>query len=268
MELTFSDYIRLFSSFTNPFSIFLSGLFWAIGTFVFFLLLVIFLRKFILVKRNNKFLKYLSWTYFLIPVVAVFFGFKFGILNGTRKDLKEHVSAYTQGLDGIMNESLGKSPDEFISELITGKDSANLNLNTDQVIDRFSEVLYAKFGSSMEAAAKEDSTTSGKFAYLFLKITKSKGVAMSIKYTIRELLYRELGIDKDVSKEVMETKFKELLQKGLFTTILEKEIDHLFVPWEKTVVIIFLCLLLFPLTETIISNIIFRRKMKHVSIPA
>jgi hypothetical protein len=266
MELNFSDYLKLFSSFTNPFSIFLSGLFWAIGSFLFFLLLVIFLRKFILVKRGNAFLKYLSWTYFLIPAVAIFFGFKFGILNGTRKDLKEHVSNYTQGLDGIMKESLGSTPDEFISELITGKDSANLNLNTNQVIDRFSEVLYAKFGSSMETAAKQDSTTAGKFAYIFLKFTKSKGVAMSIKITIRELLYRELGVDKDVSKEVMQTKFKELLQQGLFTTILEKEIDRMFIPWEKTALIIFSCILLFPLTETVIANIIYRKKIKMAAV--
>jgi hypothetical protein len=265
MGLNFSDNISFFSAFTNPFSIFLSGIFWAIGSFLFFLLLVIFLRKFILVKRKSKFLKYLSWTYFLIPVLAIFFGFKFGILNGMRNDLKAHVQNYTKVMDVFIKEFMGATPDEFFTEIVAGKNSATADMNTNQVIDRFSDTVYAKFGSSMESAAMQDSTMPGKFAGLFLKMTKSKGISAGIKYSIHELLYKELGIDKDVSKDVMQTKFRELLQKGLFTSILEKEIDHLFIPWEKTIGIIFSVLLLFPLTEIIISTIIFRKQMKKLT---
>ncbi len=260
-----SEYINLFSSFTNPVAILLSAIYWTIGTFLFFLLLVIFLRKYILVQRKNKFLKVLSWIYvFVMPVVAAFFGFKFGLLNGIRCDLKSHAVNYTKGIDYVMKESLGKTADEFFVELIAEETASNAELSSDEVIERLSNSVTVEFQKSITLLAAEKETVSGKAASLLLYIINRKGVAMGIRYSVRQLLNRELGINKSTSRELMQIQFKELLQKGIFTQLLKAEIDYLFIPWLKGTALLFLVILLGPVIEIIIANRMHRKEMKIV----
>jgi hypothetical protein len=261
MHISLSDYFRIFSSYTNPVAIIFSAVLWTIGSFLLFVLLVILFRKFILVERRNKFLKYLSWSYFfLIPVLSIYFGFKFGLLNGTRHDLKEHAHTYTKELDAVMKESLGTTADEFFVEMVNEKNTSGLT--TRQVMDRFAEKLAVQFTESLATTANEKEGFSETVAGLFLYIVKSKGGRISLKYAVREALDKELGVDETSGQDLMQVKFRELLEKGIFTSILRTEIDRFFLRMQKGTLILFGILLFFPIAEIVVAHILLKRKKR------
>jgi hypothetical protein len=175
------------------------------------------------------------------------------------------MTAYTGGMDKIMNAAIGFSADEFVQELKTGKDSANLNLTTNEAVDKLAEIIYTKFGSTLEESAKGKGA-SGEIAYLFLRITKSAGISYGLKEGIKKILDDELGLDEGTSKELMAVKFKTLLDKGLFTTIMNVQVDRFFHGMFKSLYMLFGMILLFPVLETVIANIIYRRKLKNATI--
>lgn len=267
MNFSISDYYDILTKYTNPFAIFMMCVKCAGIAFLFFLLLVIFLRKPILVKRRYLIFKIFAWTYLIVtPLLAAFFGFKWGLIQGVKDDLKTHMAAYTSGMDALLTSSMGKGADEFAKELSTGKDSANMSLSANEAIDKFAELVYANFGATIEKAMTKDGKTSNKIASVFLHITKSATISYGMKAGIRKLLHDKLGIDEGASKELMEKKFQELLHNGLFTSIMQVQTDNFFGRMQKGIYYLFALILLFPIVETVVSNILYRRKLKEASL--
>ncbi|MBC7863621.1 MAG: hypothetical protein IAF38_11635 [Bacteroidia bacterium] len=258
-NFSISELWELLSSYTNPFKIIFSCILYAGIAFLAFLLLVIFLRKFILVKRRYLVFKIFAWIYMItIPIVATVFGFKFGLINGIRIDLKTHMVTYTKGLNNLLKEQVGQSADEFILEATSGHDSLNRPLSFDNAIDNFSEKVYVDLTTVMETAAQNGSKR-GKAAKMFLKVVKSDGVAFGLKLTTRKVLQKGLGIRRGASKEIMSTQFDKLQERGLVSLILEEEVDRFFIPMEKSVIMVFLLILFLPVTEIIIAVILYRK---------
>src|ERR1041385_3018853 len=253
MNLNLSDYWDILTSYTNPFSIIFSAFKYAALVFFIFLLLVIFLRKFILVKRKYVLFTILAWIFiFMAPLLGGYFGFKWGLIYGIKNDLQTHMHTYTSGLDKVLNDAIGISAEEFVDELKNGKDSANLNLTANEAVDKFAVIVCNKFGSTLDETAK----TKGKITAFFLHIIQTEGISLGLKEGIRKLLHDELGVDEGTSKEVMSTKFKTLLDKGLFTEIMNAQVDHFFSEMFKSLYILFGAILFFPILEIVISNII------------
>ncbi len=263
MGFSLSEYWDILTKFSNPFSIAVSCLKFSGIAFLFFLLLVIFLRKFILVKRQFLFFRILAWTYIiLIPLLAAFFGFKWGLVEGVRNDLKTHMHTYTTEMDAYMTSAIGTGANEFVREITTGKDSANLNLTTDEALDRFSDLVYRKFGNVIENEMASTGGVKGKIVAVFFTITKSASISYGLKNGIRELLHDKLGIDEGTSKELMGKKLNDIISTGLFTSIMQVQTDRYFFRLEKDIYILFGMILLFPVMETMVANIIYRRKMR------
>ena len=263
MDFNIGEYWELLTKYTNPFSILISCLKYAALAFFVFLLLVIFLRKFILVKRRYLVFKIFAWTYIiLIPIIAGFFGFKWGLIQGVKNDLKTHLSAYTTGMDALLTGALGRGADDFVTELTTGKDSVNRNISADEAVENFSDLIAVNFETTIDKKILGDGKVKNKAATVLLRMTKSATISYGLKYAIRKLLHDELGIEEGASKKLMAKKFNDLLNKGLFTSIMEIQIERFFSGMQKSLYILFSLILLFPVTETIISNVLYRKKLK------
>lgn len=256
--------IRLFSEFTNPFKIISGAVFVGILTAIIAIVLVILLRKFMLVPRRHPILKYIAWTYFiLLPVLAGFFGFKWGLFNSLRKDIKTHTSVYI--------EHIPASFDQNTSRLITAyfiSDSAGVNVapmakyTTNQLVDTAAEVIYRQYYATLEHQAILKDKGNAVVGFI-ARLTKGKGVAFFMKRSIRKLLTEKGGLDESVSEDLMGARIDEILRAGLFAKIILIRLDHFLQGVQKGILITFFLIIAIPLIEVLIAHYLYKKKMKQ-----
>lgn len=256
--------IRLFSEFTNPFKIISGAVFVGILTAIIAIILVILLRKFMLVPRRHPILKYIAWTYFiLLPVLAGFFGFKWGLFNSLRKDIKTHTSVYI--------EHIPASFDQNTSRLITAyfiSDSAGVNVapmakyTTNQLVDTAAEVIYRQYYATLEHQAILKDKGNAVVGFI-ARLTKGKGVAFFMKRSIRKLLTEKGGLDESVSEDLMGARIDEILRAGLFAKIILIRLDHFLQGVQKGILITFFLIIAIPLIEVLIAHYLYKKKMKQ-----
>lgn len=253
------SYFNLAGEFTNPakfmWGAFLSGLI----AFIIAVILVIVLRKFILVPRSGKILRFVAYTYFvLLPLLAAFFAFKWGFFNSLRKDIKAHQEVYAKHIPPVFDQqasgavqSLFRGPD--------GSPSDITKLSTNQVIDTVGVLVYNVYGSTLEQQAAQ-SGVKGKLAAFMLHTTKGAGVAALMKKYIASFLAEKLKLGEGTSDALMETKLVSIIQGGLFLNIAVIQVDLFLKGMQKGVLITFLLILAIPLAEIAIAHYLHRRK--------
>lgn len=260
------SYFNLVGEFTNPakfmWGAFLSGL----VAFIIAVILVIVLRKFILIPRSNKLLRFVAYTYFvLLPILAAFFAFKWGFFNSLRKDIKAHQEVYAKHIPPVFDQqassavqSLFRQPDGSPSDLT--------KLSTNQVIDTVGALVYNVYGSTLEQQASQ-SGVKGKLAAFMLHTTKGAGVAALMKKYIIKFLAEKLKLGEDTGEALMETKLMTIIQGGLFLNIAVIQVDLFLKGLQKGVLITFLIILAIPLAEVVLAHYLHRRKLKAIPSP-
>ncbi|SEW52606.1 hypothetical protein [Chitinophaga arvensicola] len=260
------NYFNLVGEFTNPakfmWGAFLSGLI----AFIVAVILVIVLRKFILVPRSSKILRFVAYTYFvLLPLLAGFFAFKWGFFNSLRKDIKAHQEVYAKHIPSVFDQqasaavqSLFRDPD--------GRPSALTKMTTNQVVDTVGALVYNVYGSTLEQHASQ-SGARGQLAAFMLRTTKGAGIAALMKKYIAAFLSDKLKLGEGTSEALMETKLISIIQGGLFLNIAVIQVDLFLKGLQKGVLITFLLILAIPLAEIAIAHYLHRKKLKAVPIP-
>ena len=253
MNIPIREYWQVISQFTNPVHIFLSGLVSGIVALFVLLILLLLFRKTVRVKRQNNSLKYLSVAYFIIlPLLAGFFGFKWGIIRGLRNDLLAHAPVYMKSLNNAYASDVKDGVNRIIYGGAPTQATMAMNISTNEVIDKLSDYAWTEYLQKMEyTSAQKD--LSGRIAGLILRATNGKAISVAVKRGLRKVLEDKIGINEEVSASLMATKWNELLEKGLFTTILEIEIKKIFGGMMRGVVITFCIILLLPVIEIIIA---------------
>lgn len=256
--------IHLFSEFTNPFKIISGAVLTGILTAIIAIVLVILLRKFMLVPRRYPLLKYIAWTYFiLLPLLAGFFGFKWGLFNSLRKDIKTHTSVYIQHIPA--------SFDQNTSRLITAyfiRDSAGVNVapmgkyTTNQLVDTAAEVIYRQYYATLEHQALLKDKGNAVVGFI-AGLTKGKGVAYFLKRSIKKMLSEKGGLNEDVTEDLMESRIDEILRAGLFAKIILIQLDHFLQGVQKGILITFFLIIAVPLVEILIAHYLHKKKLKQ-----
>jgi hypothetical protein len=241
--------IHLFGELTNPFSIISGGILVGIFTFIVALVLVILLRKFILVPRRYPVLKYVAWTYFfLLPVLAGFFGFKWGLFNSLRKDINQHTEFYIEHIPVSFDNQTSAAIKTFFKNDITG-------YSTNQVIDTAAEIIYSQYYATL---GKQN--TANVLVNFIAGVTKGKGVAYFMKKSIHKLLSEKGGLDESVSKDLMASRIDEILKAGLFAKIILIQLDHFLQGVQKGILITFFLIIMIPVIEILIAHYLHRKK--------
>ena len=111
-----------------------------------------------------------------------------------------------------------------------------------------------------------DNKIESKVSFIFLKIFKGKTFSIIIKTGIEELVDKSLGLDKDVTQDVLKTKLDELLKEGVVTKIILIQIDKLFNGMKNTIYIIVFLILLIPTIEIAIAYWLNKKELEKASI--
>jgi hypothetical protein len=245
--------------YTSPLPIIGGTVLYGVAALLISLIIMIILRKKILIPRSHKALKIIAWSWFLIiPLLAGFFGMKWGFFHSLRKDIRVHTEAYVKAIPHSFDEGIATATGKALLQIrLTSLD----NMSTDQVVEQLSEVIYTEYNAMLDrqAALKNGSNVIVRWA---LKLSKGRGVAMIMKDSIRKLLREKLGLDEDVSKELMASRIGEVLKTGFFAKIALIQADHFLKSIQKGVVITFLMLLCIPLLEIGIAHYLLRKEKK------
>jgi hypothetical protein len=249
--------IRLFSDFTNPFKIVSGGILTGILTFIVALVLVILLGKLMLVPRRHPVLKYIAWTYFLLlPLLAGFFGFKWGLFNSLRKDIKQHTSTYIEHIPASFDDQTSVAIKGFFKGDVT-------QYTTNQLVDTAAEIIYRQYYATLDKQALLKDKGNALVNFI-VGITKGKGVAYFMKKSIHKLLSEKAGLNEDVSKDLMASRIDEILKAGLFAKIILIQLDHFLQGVQKGILITFFLIILIPVIEILIAHYLHRRQLAKI----
>jgi len=257
------EYLRLAGEFTNPAKLMWGAFLTGLIVFIIAIVLVVLLRKYILVNRSSKILRFVAYTYFfLLPLLAGFFAFKWGFFNSLRKDIREHTPVYAKHVPPTFDEQATKA----VQSLFGPNNSAVKGLTTNQLIDTIGTVVYNVYGKTLEERAFLDGVQ-GKMAAFMLRATKGAGIAFVIKKYIRKMLTEKIGLREDVSSELMQTEIAALIKGGLFVNIAMIQVDHFLKGMQKGVLITFLLILAIPCIETGLAHYLHRKRLKAQLAP-
>jgi hypothetical protein len=260
------NYFHLAGEFTNPakfiWGAFLSGLI----VFIIAIVLVVLLRKYILVTRSSKILRFIAYAYFiLLPLLAGFFAFKWGFFNSLRKDIKEHAGVYAKHVPSVFDEKASSAVQSLFSKKDGGV-SPIAGLTTNQVIDTVGTLVYNVYGKTLEQRASMDGAQ-GKLAAFMLRTTQGAGISYVIKKYIVKLLTEKLGLHEEVSADLMETQIASIINNGLFVNIALIQVDHFLKGLQKGVLMTFLLIFAVPCIEIGVAHYLHRKRLKAAMQP-
>lgn len=260
------NYFNLIGEFTNPATFIWGAILTGLLAFIVALVLIILLRKHILIDRSHKVLRFIAYTYFiLLPLLAGFFGFKWGFFNSVRKDIKTHAGVYAKHVPSVFDEQANSA----IHNLFGAKEggaSSIAGLTSNQLIDTVGVVIYDVYGKTLEQRASLDGVQ-GKLAAFMLRTTKGAGIAFVIKKYIRKLLTEKLGLHEEVSADLMQTEIASIINGGLFVNIALIQVDHFLKGLQKGVLITFLLIFAIPCIEIGVAHYLHRKRIKAVRQP-
>lgn len=255
------NYFNLIGEFTNPGKFMWEAFLTGFIVFVIAIVLVILLRKFILVPRSGKFLRFVAYCWFaVLPLLAAFFAFKWGFFNSVRKDVKEHAGVYSKHVPAVFDDQATAA----IQSLFRREDGSLIpisRLSSNQLIDTASVLIYNVYGTTLEQQAAKQGIQ-GKLAAFMLRTTKGAGIAFVIKKYIRKMLSEKIGLQQEVSADLMETKITSIINGGLFVNIALIQVDHFLEGMQKGVLITFLLIIAIPCLEIGIAHYLHRKRKK------
>lgn len=269
MDLNISDFLAITGNYAGSFvSIIFSGIVAAIIVLIVSLLLLFILKKYILVKRKHIVLKVISISYFvLIPLLCAFFAFKWQVINKFSTNLTENIVKDIKPVDLLVKNKLAGVVNGLYldkSENLEGKIPVSVN----DLVDILSDSLYVNYLeiTSIERPDKQNVLVD-KAINLYISITKSKGIAFLIKEGLSKVVTKQLHLEKETTKEMMDTKLGKLFDDGILCSIVDCEIKQVFGGMKNSILMILAFVLALPVFEIVIANWLFRKENKNVSTP-
>ncbi len=203
--------------------------------------LVFFCKKWLLVERKYPIWKWITYSYFvLIPIWIGFSGAKFGLLQGLQKECKHATTK-------IMGDA------DFKIDSTIAKNIIVANATPNQLIDLYTYYYFDLYKIQLNDISTKQTGVKQKLAKILLVGIQSKILSELLKFVIKDNLDKYLHIDKNVSNEILSTKFKEYAENGLFTKIIHIQIDATFRGLKKSTILLMFLILLIPVIEICIA---------------
>jgi hypothetical protein len=215
---TISEYWEL----VNPAGVILEGFITAIITLTVVLTIMLLLRKFILIKRSNTFLKWISRAYFiLIPLLVGFFGFKYGLVNGVQHQVSERIAPYAKILDTAYVPKF----QDMLDEVMLPDGTVKKGCSPMDYINGLSERVYVMYTTALTESAKgSDGKISSVMSNVLLTSLKSKHIASAVKYVIKKIIVKVTHADDAAVDLAMLQDLQKLFKEGIFTKIINAQI--------------------------------------------
>ncbi|SKA38451.1 hypothetical protein SAMN04488128_104445 [Chitinophaga eiseniae] len=253
---TIVTYFHLAGEFTNPYKFITGAILSGLTAFAVALILVLLLRKYILVPRSHKVLKFVAYAYFVaLPLLAGFFGLKWGFFHSLRKDIREHTDVYAAHVPPLFGQQALGAVDSLF-----GGHAEMSSLSTHQLIDTVAVVVYNVYGSTLEQQLSATQGVKGKLASMLLHITKNKSIAAMMHKAVYNLLHDKLGLSEGVSNAVVHTSLRKLVNGNLFVNIAVIQVDQFLKGLQRGILYTFLLILAIPLIEVGYAHYRYRRQ--------
>ena len=248
------EYYRFFSQYVNPVAVFTSATLYALLAFTVLLLVLVLLRKRVLLQRRYGFLKYVAWLYFAaIPLLGAFFAFQLAALNSVHHQIKENLTAelnqYAASLDTDWQTLIIQAASTGMNDSMVPK----IDLTPDQAIEIASEVLYHRYKTAIDSSLTNDPNLMIQALGYINSLSDGKVLAYGIKKGIHKLLADYL-VDEATTDELMATRLDELMKQGILGKIFTIQLDRIFTPLKKSLIITFCFIMLLLLIEIILAH--------------
>lgn len=255
------EFWDVLSKYVNPLSALLWGLIGGLAALILVVILQIVLRKKILVTRKYRFLKVLSYCYMVFfPLWAGMQAAQWFALHNLQSQITNNIPLYLGKTNELFNGFLKDEVTKVISE-------RHMELTGHKVIEKsatyVSNTASNLFGSTLPS--KDEAGDKFVVAALMQSLVKSGVIKKYVVKYIESSIGSALLMDKKLTKEFMDTTFKEMVDKGMLNTILTKHVNHLFRGFKSNILLTFLLVMCIPVIEIIIAC---RREKKMETQPA
>lgn len=251
-------YWDILIEYINPLVIFLWAIVGGLVGLLLAIILLLFSRKQILVKRCHWTLKWLSYTYLAVIPLLISFSFaQWFALHNCERQIINNIPKYLGDTNILYNIYLKAEVEKIVSEEILKSSSNELLESAVGSAQTFiGSALKSESTKEIQAATYKDKVS----AYVVQTFLESTYVRNLIVSEVRKQAGKVLLMDEKLSEDFFDMKVQELLDSGIINTILEKHVRHLMGGFKTNVLLLLLLGLAIPLTEIIIANYIYRKK--------
>lgn len=247
-------YWDLFSNYINMGSIFFWGFIGGIIGFSIIIILQILLRRKILVRRRYKILKYIAFLYFIFfPLFTGFCSSQWFTINTMEKQLIKNIPTILGESSTLFNKFLK----EYMEENV-GKE--NLDITANQGIENTIDYIM-KSADSLNIDTSKVSKAINKIS----NFLQSEMIKDETKDKIADVISSNLSIDKDATKDLMNTKVNKILETGALNTFVEAKVKSIFDGFKLQLLIIFIIGMAIPISEIVLANYLERKRLKEES---
>lgn len=260
----FSDILTLSKDFVNPAQLITGALFCGITALLVTLILLIIFRKLVLTPRVHISLRILAYSYFIVlPLLAGFFWAKWGVFSSLRKGINAQPGIIARHIPDSYNKSIGIATRSFLAN----NSLSVADMSTDQLIDTISGIITSKYDTVLAEEQKRQSAN--MLTNRVLTFFRSRQLSATLRHSVRNVLETKLGLEEDISKELMATRIDEILRTGFFEQIVLLQVNSFLKKVQKGIITTFCIIMLIPLLEIAISVYLSEKKKKEQrSVPA
>lgn len=233
-----SEYWTVFSNYFDIFGVIWGGIKVGLLSFILSLILLLVFKRFVLVRRRYKALKYLAYSYyFIIPIVCLCFGFIYGLITTSRDQVIDKLPIYQTSIQSFIEHNF-----DFNIQIET---------YTDRSLDTTLDVTATNVQASIISQLKLTSDNQDKTKQFFVRVLESPAGINYIKSSLKDKISSTVGLDRQLVDEVFQIKLSHILTSELiikiFAFYIKQMVDSFLIP----IIILGCILLLIPLIEII-----------------
>lgn len=236
-----SEYLAVFSSYLNVFSIIWSCIkYTALGLVVIILIFLLF-RKKIFIPRQNILLKSLSYSYILvIPVLILSFSVAYSLISATHNDIVEKIPRYEQDVQYVI--------DNYLSDDIAVMIDADVTL--DSALDMIMPAIKTSIHSQLSLAESAEDT----WSEFVLTALDSPYATKIIKNKLQTVIAEYTSMDKLSVEEIFTLTPRQLINGEAITKVMIHQVSSFFTSIKTKILWIWGVVSLLILIEIIVAN--------------
>lgn len=241
------EYTELFRDFSDSYldipSIIFGGLKYAFLAFVISVILLAILRRAIFVKRVNRFLNALKYTYILlIPALFISIFFAYGALSTVKSELNSHLIDYEKAVSYTIDKALD-------SKYIALNGTINTSTSLEEQVEIFIPTIKANI---IESLSKTETKVSDGIIEI---LVSTSFMDRYIKDKVKTLISEKTGVEKGFVNDVFTMPLESLLSPALIVKYAHYHVIKIADSIFYQIVAIPVVILFLIFVEVIVANI-------------
>ncbi|MDH6308146.1 hypothetical protein M2451_001229 [Dysgonomonas sp. PFB1-18] len=255
MDLNFSfadifEYWDILSQYIDTHIVIKWAIIGGVTGFVVALIIELLLRKKILVRRRNTFLKYLSYFYMLFfPIFTGFCSAQWAGLHNCETQLIQNVPQYIGNANTVFDDYLKTEVTKIAKERYK-------ELTGNNVPDHISALAGNLIDNLLQDSRSPDSEFTAMLnRYMTDYPQETERIRkQAVTYLTDRIDQRLLFIDKAMITELVNARLENLSDDSELTSLMEKHIKVITGDFKQKIILLFLLVMLLPVIEIVIAN--------------